>query len=121
MNGGVDPFSQITIASVCMKIFKSKVLPENWQVKVTKDAAVSDWLPATYKDGTLSVLIDETNMTGKQLQQNGYTVEEKKFVSSPIAQVPAYGYSSRNTYSKASINEPRQANLCLRAFRHDTI
>ena len=103
INSGIDPFSQITIASVCMKIFKCKFLPENWQVKVTKDAAVSDWLPATYKDGTLSVLIDETNMTDKQLQQNDYTVEEKKFVSSPIAQVPAYGYGSRDTYSKASI------------------
>ena len=42
-------------------------------------------------------------MTGEQLQQNGYTIDEKKIVSSPIAQVPAYGYSSRDTYSKASI------------------
>ena len=36
----------------------------------------------------------------------------EKTVSSPIAQVPAYGYSSRNTYSKASIK-------CLEWCMHD--
>ena len=54
-------------------------------------------------DGTLSVFIDGTHMTGEQLQQNDYTIDKNKFVSSPIAQVPAYGHSSRDTYSKASI------------------
>ena len=103
LSGGVDPFSQVTIASVCMKIFKTKFLTENWQVKVTKDTDVSDWLPATYQDGTLSVFIDGVYMSWDQLQQNGCTIDEKRYVSSPIAQVPADGYSSRDTYSKASI------------------
>ena len=29
---GIDPFSYLTIASVCMTIFKSKFLPETWQI-----------------------------------------------------------------------------------------
>ena len=103
MHGGVDPFSQITIASVCMKIFKSKFLEENWEVKIRKDSDVSDWLPATYQSSALSVIIDGEKMSGEELQQNGYTIEEKKFLSTPIAQVPAYGYSSRDTFSMASI------------------
>ena len=42
-----------------------------------KDPIVSEWLPATYKVGTLSVFIDGTHMTGEQLQQNGYTIDGK--------------------------------------------
>lgn len=37
IQGGVDPFSQITIASVCMKVFKTKFLRENWKVKLRND------------------------------------------------------------------------------------
>ena len=103
IEGGVDPFSQITIASVCMKIFKTKFLHENWEVKVKKETDVTDWLPAIYKDGNLSVLTDAEYISCDELQRNGYTIEDKKVVSTPIAQVPSYGYSSRDTYSKVSI------------------
>ena len=101
--GGIDPFSQITIAGVCMKIFKTKFLPENWEVKVRKGNEISEWLPAKLLDGNMSVVLNGIQMSGDQLQENGYLIEEKKFVSTPIAQVPSYGYSSSDTYSMASI------------------
>ena len=65
--GGVDPFSQITIASVCMKIFKTKFLHENCEVTVKK-TDVTDWLPAIYKDGNLSVLTDADYISCDELQ-----------------------------------------------------
>ena len=40
--GGIDPFQLITIASLCMRIFKSKFLPENWEIKVTNNNEISD-------------------------------------------------------------------------------
>ena len=102
IHGGVVPFSQITIASVCMKILRTKFLEETWEIKLRNDSDVSDWLPAKFKDGTMSTIIDGVNMSGEELQQNGYVIEEKKFDSTPIAQVPAYGYN-RDTFSMASI------------------
>ena len=35
--GSLDPFSFITIASVCLGVFRSKFLPESWNVLLTKD------------------------------------------------------------------------------------
>ena len=64
---------------------------------------MSDLLSAKYQGGTLSAIIDGVKMSAEELQQNGYTFEEKKFVSTPIAQVPAYCYGSRDTFSMASI------------------
>lgn len=43
---GVDPFQHITIASVCMQVFKTKFLQEDWRVKVRNDGKLTDWLPA---------------------------------------------------------------------------
>ena len=101
--GGIDPFQLITIASLCMRIFKSKFLPENWEIKVTNNNEISDWLPACLVDDKFTVDLNGTSMTSEQLQENGYLIEDKKFVCSPIAQVPSYGYSSRDTFSMASI------------------
>lgn len=43
---GVDPFQHITIASVCMQVFNTKFLQEDWRVKVRNDGKLTDWLPA---------------------------------------------------------------------------
>lgn len=101
--GGIDPFNQITIAGVCMKIFKVKFLPENWEVKLKKDTEISEWLPAKLLDGKLTVVLNGTEMTGEQLQEDDYLIEEKKFVCTPLAQVPSHGYCCRDTFSMASI------------------
>nr|XP_022305881.1 uncharacterized protein LOC111112600 [Crassostrea virginica] len=38
--GGVDPFQHITIAGVCMQVFKSKFLQEEWRVKVRGEEGI---------------------------------------------------------------------------------
>lgn len=81
-----------------MKIFKSKFLPENWKIKVKKDNEMSDWLPASLLEVKFKVDSNGTKMTDEQLQENGYLIEEKNFLWTDIAQVPSYGYSSRDTY-----------------------
>ena len=101
--GGIDPFNQITIAGVCMKIFKAKFLPENWEVKLKKDTEISEWLPAKLLDGKLTVVLNGTEMTGERLQEDDYLIEEKKIVCTPLAQVPSHGYCCRDTFSMASI------------------
>ena len=103
VNSGIDPFNQITIASVCMKVFKSKFLSENWEVKLKKDGKVLDWVPATLLDDNMTITLNQQLFNCKQIQEMGYIIEEKKFVNSPIAQVPSYGYTSRDTFSKCSI------------------
>jgi len=56
IQGAVDPFNELTIASVCSKVFRSKFLKENWNVKLkTLDGDITDWLPAVLQDGTLSI------------------------------------------------------------------
>ena len=40
--GGVDPFQHTTIAGVCMQVFKSKFLQEEWRVKVRGEEGVID-------------------------------------------------------------------------------
>lgn len=76
ITGGTDPFQLITFA-LCMNIFKSKFLPENWEIKVKKDNEMSDWLPASLLVGKFTVDFNGTKMTDEQLQENGYLIEEK--------------------------------------------
>lgn len=77
ITGGTDPFQLMTLASLCMKIFKSKFLPENWKIKVKKDNEMSDWLPASLLEVKFKVDSNGTKMTDEQLQENGYLIEEK--------------------------------------------
>jgi G:T-mismatch repair DNA endonuclease (very short patch repair protein) len=94
--GAVDPFDSVTIASVCMNVFRTKFLEEEWKVKLEGD---TDWIPAKVLDGKLSVKrgnewIRETDLRNEK-------VKEREFVSSPIAKVPPSGYNDQ--YSEASI------------------
>ena len=79
ITGGTDPFQLITLASVCMNIFKRKFLPKNWEIKVKKNNEMSDWLPASLLEGKFTVDFNGTKMTDEQLQENGYLIEEKTF------------------------------------------
>ena len=69
----VDPFSCITIAFVCMKVFKTQMLTEDWVYKMSDGSIVK----ATRTGGD--------DVTPKL---NGVKPE---FVQSPIAKVPAGG------------------------------
>ena len=94
--GAVDPFDSVTIASVCMNVFRTKFIEEEWTVKLD---GRSSWMPAKMIDQKLYVLwqnkwIHKTNLQGE-------TVNEKTFVRTPIAKLPPSGYNDQ--YNKASI------------------
>lgn len=91
--GGVDPFQCTTIAGVCMEVFKSKFLQEEWRVKVRGNDGISDWLQARRLQGDFSILFKEHWVTGEELQNQEYVIEESEFVSSPISQIPSTGYA----------------------------
>lgn len=102
--GGVDSFQHITIASVCMQVFKTKFLQEDWRVKVRNDGKLTDWLPARRLQGDFFIYFNETWVTGKELQNQDCVIEESEFVSSPISQIPSVGYGPfLGQYSDISI------------------
>ena len=53
MDGPVDPYDSVTIASVCMNVYRTKFLEEEWRVKLGGD---SDWVLAKYMNGRMKVL-----------------------------------------------------------------
>ena len=75
--GSVDPFDSVTIASVCMNVYRTKFLEEEWRVKLLGD---SDWTRAKYSDGHLYL-----SMGGQWVPKDQLSIAEKEFVSSPIA------------------------------------
>jgi len=100
---GIDPFNEITITGVCSKVYRTKFLKETLEVKLRKDADTTDCLPAMKLDGQLSVYVNHIWTTETDLQTDGYLIDESRFISSPLAQVPSCGYTSRDQYSMDSI------------------
>ena len=99
-SGSIDPFSSITIASVCMNIYKTKYLTERHDVTLTN--AVSGETLKTeglFKDNKWTFLINDELCSQTDTD---WEITNAKFVSSPIAQVPPHGYSI-DQYSISSI------------------
>jgi hypothetical protein len=94
--GAIDPFDYVTIASVCMGVYRRKFLEETWRVRLS-DQAEEDWIPAKMSDGILSVRQD-----GEWVSEKDLLIEAKEFVDSPIASIPPRGY--KDQYSKSSIH-----------------
>lgn len=106
----VDPFSFLTIASVCMGVFRSKFLKESWAV-LTEDEAKAHlncnhdsdcnctWLEGRKVDGfsDLEILI-----SGKWVPSHSVKLHKKRFVKSAIGVIPPSAYSG-DRHSKASI------------------
>lgn len=57
---GIDPFDYITIASVCMGIFKSLFLKGEYKIEITRDEK-SHWYAVNYLEGLEVVNFDDTN------------------------------------------------------------
>ena len=92
--GAVDPFDSVTIASVCMNVYRTKFLEEEWRVKLAED---KNWLMAKYKDGRMKVLRGD-----RWVSEDEVVIGEKEFVRSPIAKIPPGGYKT-DQFSKSSI------------------
>ncbi|XP_052760046.1 uncharacterized protein LOC128202914 [Mya arenaria] len=91
----VDPFNFTTIASVCMGVYKTKYLKEDWEVKINDN---NEWTPARYIDGNLEILKDNTWIKEGYLKED--KIKDKRFIKSLIAKVPA---TNRYQFSKSSI------------------
>lgn len=114
----VDPFDYITLASLCMAIFRSKFLPEEWKILLKKKALTGcshepwscrcEWSKGRKRhgDGPLEVLTlsrDERELLWIPAWQMKDEIEEEKFVSSPLALIPQNGYGRRDNFSRQSL------------------
>ncbi|MET0103906.1 MAG: DNA polymerase, partial [Sedimenticola sp.] len=91
----IDPFDSVTIASVCMNVFRTKFLEETWQVRLE---GTDEWIPAKRLDGKLLVWDNDQWVPQEKLRK---TVTESQFISTPIAKIPPNGYQDQ--YSRVSI------------------
>ena len=109
LENAVDPFSFLTIASVCMGIFRAKFLKENWAVLIDRNAQPNckhesmcncTWLKARKLQASkpLEVLFE-----GKWFPSSSFKILKEKFVSSPIGLVPTHGYAGKDNHSKESM------------------
>lgn len=104
---GVDPFDHVTIASVCMAIYKTLFLKEEIEIEIKNSEldCPSLWHTVKFDEQNLEFV----NMNGVNvyihdlLKDPKIVVGENRFVKSPIAVVPSTGYSSNDNYSKISI------------------
>ena len=83
----VDPFDSVTIASVCMNVFRTKFIEEEWRVKLE---GRHSWIPAKLTDQKFYILwenewIHETKLVDEK-------VSVKEFVRTPIVKIPPSGY-----------------------------
>ena len=109
LQNAVDPFSYLIIASVCMGVFRSKFLKENWKVLTEENAqkdcknetnCTCEWLEGRRLNASspLEVLVEDEWITSNNLK-----IVKEKFQSSSIDLIPSHGYSGNNNHSKESI------------------
>ena len=103
------PFSFLTIVSVCMGIFRSQFLKENWSVLTDKNAQPQcshdiqchcTWLQARKMHISAPL---EIWFEGQWLPETAFHIVKKKIVSSPIGLIPTHGYSGKDNHSKESL------------------
>jgi hypothetical protein len=112
MENGIDPFSYLTIPSVCLGIFRAKFLPEKWKILTNSEAEKNpecmhewnckcEWIDGRKKDAFSEVEIQKNGewvSVSKKL-----SVHTSKFVSSPIGLIPPSGYSGSDNHSKEAL------------------
>ncbi|XP_065934895.1 uncharacterized protein [Magallana gigas] len=99
---GVDPFDYVTIASVCMGIFKTLFLKHNTEIVITRDQ-ISTWHKIHFFEGVKGVCYAGKWIALSDLEKEENTEIGKQQLTSPIAVVPSQGYASKDNYSKISI------------------
>ncbi len=87
---GVEPFQYTTIASVCMGIYRTVFLEQNYVVKLqAPDGSETEWLRGKRNHKGRNVLLGNEWRSMEDLK--GYMVVVSKNVDTPIAQVPSSG------------------------------
>ena len=105
----IDSFSFLTIASVCMGIFRGKFLKETWSVLLKEKSkedckhdknCVCEWIEARKIDASSPL---EVLWKGKWEPRSKFNIIKEKFVKSAIGLVPTHGYGCKDSHSKESI------------------
>ena len=98
IENGIDPLAFLTIASVCMNVFRSKFLTENHSAITVEEKEKAE------RENRLANRISVTKK-GKDYFKDGKKVEvaETRFINSPLAALPTNGYVARDQFSKISI------------------
>ncbi|XP_062620655.1 uncharacterized protein LOC134282247 [Saccostrea cucullata] len=99
---GIDPFDYVTIASVCMGIFKSLFLKGKYKIEITKDGECS-WYDVHTLEGIEVINIEDSWTSLIDLRKEENIQIGRRHFKSPIAVVPSQGYTKRDNYSKISI------------------
>ena len=109
LQNAVDPFSYLTIASVCMGVFRSKFLKEEWSVLLEERVqngckhevtCECEWLTGRRWTATSPL---EVFHNGEWVDSSQLKIVKEKFVKSAIGLIPCHGYSGRDNHSKESI------------------
>ncbi len=102
---GVDPFSHVTVASLCMGVYRHMLYEEDWMVVLAKEKEVVElenrkpvWIPAKLKDkGAMFIEGGDGGWVPAP------EIALKKFIRAPIAKLPAGGHGGRDNFSRVSI------------------
>lgn len=117
----IDAYDYITMASLCMGIFRSKFLAETWTV-LLKDAAREgclhnfgcscSWIQARKVHGDAE--LEAVGPLGTWHPIDCDTVLLKRFASSPVAILPVNGYGRRDNFSKEAMEYIKWFEKCYR-------
>ncbi|CAC5368814.1 unnamed protein product [Mytilus coruscus] len=102
----VDVLDYVTIASVCMGIYKTNFLKEQYDVEVKmQDTEHIEMKPMKSTQKGFDVWDQETWKSSDMfLSENSQrSFGQRKFVRSPLAHVPSEGYTKRFNHSRSSI------------------
>lgn len=96
----LDPFNYVTIASVCMGMFRTTFLQEEHKCKLKNvvTGIIKEGVTGFYKNGCWRFPSEPNISIGK----NDWELESTHFIRSPIALVPPGGYQ-RDQFSKISL------------------
>ena len=111
LQNSIDPFSFLTIASVCLGIFRANFLPEKWKVLTVQEHNKNSnchheshcsckWLEARKINAKSPI---EILVNGIWTPSNEIPIKKAVFVSSPIALIPHHGYNKPDNHSFQSL------------------
>ena len=105
VTGGVDPFEYVTIASLCMGIYKTLFLKEEYEVEIWNvEKQESSWYDIRHENDMDSIHYNGSWVALNELQtKEELKVRNRRFRKSPIGAIPSTGYVQKDTYSKVSI------------------
>ena len=111
LQNSIDPFSFLTIASVCLGIFRSNFLQESWKVLTMQEHYKNSdcdhetnckcvWLKGRKVNAKSPI---QVLFNGEWIDTDLVSVKKAIFVSSPLALIPHYGYNKPDNHSLESL------------------